>query len=198
MELGVILNAPSITKVQEKDVIFADAGYKFKSDLQDKNVLLVVGDFDSLKDVPKRENVQKLNVEKDFTDGEEAIIRAKELGATSVSIYGATGGRIDHVFGNFTLLKVAKNLGLKAIIKDQDFDAFLIDKKGEFSVKNGSTLSIFPCGERCAFKRTSGLYYPLNDLELTNQDTRGISNKTTSDKVEYEINFGEALVIINK
>ena len=112
MKVAIILKAPSLSvEVTERNVIYADAAYKFKNQIGDKNVIAVVGDFDSLKVAPENENIVPLNVEKDFTDGERAIRYAKEVGAEKVVVYGAYGGKTEHVLGNIALLKIAKNLG---------------------------------------------------------------------------------------
>ncbi len=199
MQVAIILNAPKIDReITEDNVIFADAGYKFKHKVKGKNVLLVVGDFDSLKKAPQGENTLALQVEKNFTDGEVAIEKAKEFGATSVSIYGALGGRIDHVLGNISLLKKALDLGLKATIKGDDEDLFIIRKNGSFTANIGQTISIIPFGESCEFLSVNGLYYPLKNLTLTNGDTRGISNVASQNVIEYSIKNGQALVVINK
>ncbi len=199
MKIAIILNAPALkAKVEEQKVIFADAGYKFRKKLKDKEILLVVGDFDSLSKIPKSEKTLLLEREKNFTDGEMAIRKAKELGAKEVTIYGALGGRIDHVLGNLSLLKIARDLGLNATIKEVGTKAFLVEGRGDFAVKKGATLSLFSLGEKCHFNCTKGLYYPLVDLVLNFGDTRGISNVATNDKVEYEIKDGTALVIINE
>lgn len=192
MEIAIILKAPELNcTVSEQNVIYADAGYKFKDKVGVKNVLAVVGDFDSLKTAPKNENVIALDAQKNFTDGERAVRFAVEQGAKTIVIYGAYGGKIEHVLGNIALLKIAKDLGVNAYIKDGATITELIDKKG-------STLSFIPYGGDCKFNCSSGLYYPLNKLTLTTADTRGISNVVMDCAVEYDIDYGQALVVYEK
>ena len=196
MKVAIILKAPELTAdVLEDNVIYADAGYKFKEQIGDKNVLAVVGDFDSLGRAPNGEKIIGLEVEKNFTDGERALRYAVECGADSVVIYGAYGGKIEHILGNIALLKIAWNLGIKASIKDGQNVTELVYGKREISVKKGGTVSLIPYGGDCKFKCSSGLYYPLDGLTLTNADTRGISNVATQDKIELEILSGQALII---
>ena len=196
MQAAIILKAPNLTcEVSENNVIFADAAYKFKNQLGQKNVLAVVGDFDSLGHAPENEKVVNLNLEKNFTDGERAVRYAVENGYDELTIYGAFGGKIEHILGNIALLKIALNLGAKAKIKDGECITRLIDKSTNLSVKKGSTLSILPYGGNCVFKSSKGLYYPLNDLTLTPSDTRGISNVATENVVQLQLVSGEALVI---
>ena len=195
MKVAIILKAPSLSvEVTERNVIYADAAYKFKNQIGDKNVIAVVGDFDSLKVAPENENIVPLNVEKDFTDGERAIRYAKEVGAEKVVVYGAYGGKTEHVLGNIALLKIAKNLGLNTVIKDENGYTELIDGKWQKQLETGSSLSLIPYGGSCSFLSSKGLYYPLNGLTLTPADTRGISNVVNEQNVEIEISNGESLV----
>ena len=198
MKVAIILKAPTLNvAVAEENVIFADAGYKFKDSIGEKNILAVVGDFDSLKAIPKNEKIISLQVEKDFTDGERAVRYAKEVGATEIVIYGAFGGKMEHVLGNLALLKIAKNLGLACKIKDENGSTELIDGKWSKQLKIGSSLSLIPFGGNCSFVSSKGLYYPLAGLTLTTTDTRGISNVVNSERVEIEISHGQSLVFYN-
>ena len=177
MKVGIILKSPlELGKVEEDLVIFADAGFKFKEQLKDKKVLAVVGDFDSLGKAPNGEKVVALKKEKNFTDGEFALRYAVENGATDISIYGAFGGKIEHVLGNIALLAIAKALKVNAKLVGEKTVVKLIDKTTKITVEKGATISLIPYGGECSFAKSFGLYYPLNDLTLTPFDTRGISN----------------------
>lgn len=198
MKIAIVLNSPNkIDSVLENNVIYTDGGYKNKRYLSNKKTVAVVGDFDTLKKIPKEENVIKLEKEKDFTDGERAVIFAKELGAEEISIYGATGGRIEHVFGNVALLKLASKLSLKAKIIEKDCKIFLCTNEQSFLVKKNTTISLIPYTDECLVSESKGLYYPLKNLTLTKSDTRGISNYSTYENVYLNISKGELLVIIN-
>ena len=199
MKVAIILKAPELNdKVTEDYVIFADAGYKFKDKIGNKTVLCVVGDFDSLGSAPVGEKIIGLEVEKNFTDGERAVRYAKEVGAKEIVIYGAYGGKIEHVLGNIALLKIAESIGLKAVIKDGTTVTHLISGKVTINAKKGGTLSLIPYGGNCSFKSSKGLYYPLDGLTLTPSDTRGISNVIEKEKLTIEIISGDALVIYEK
>lgn len=198
-KIAIILKSPEFCEtVTEDTVIYADAALNHAEKVGKKKILAVVGDFDSLGYTPKGVNIVGLNVEKDFTDGERAIHLAVEQGYKDITIYGAYGGKIEHVLGNIALLKIAKNLGANAVIKHGDNVTELLSDSAVLSVEKGSALSIIPYGERCEFIKSSGLYYPLDNLVLTNADTRGISNQTTEQEVRIEIKKGEALVIYGR
>ena len=196
MKVAIILKAPQMDfSVKEENVIYADAGYKYAGIIGKKNVLGVVGDFDSLGKAPKDQKIIELEVEKNFTDGERAVRYAKECGATEIVIYGAYGGKIEHVLGNIALLKIATDLGLKAVIKDRESVTRLISGNIEIVAEKGSTLSLIPYGGDCTVKDSKGLYYPLKNLTLTCADTRGISNVVTESKVALDVVKGRMLAI---
>ena len=196
MKVAIILKAPQMDfTVDEDNVIYADAGYKFADVIGKKNVLGVVGDFDSLGKAPEGQKIIDLEVEKNFTDGERAVRYAKECGATEIVIYGAYGGKIEHVLGNIALLKIADDLGLKAVIKDRENVTRLIRDTVEITAEKGSALSLIPYGGDCTVKDSKGLYYPLKNLTLTCADTRGISNVVTESKVVLDVVKGQALAI---
>ena len=195
MKVAIILKSPDFCdKVDESDVIYADGAYKHKDIIGEKNVLAVVGDFDSLKAAPTGENVIELNPEKNFTDGERAVVAAAQLGADEITVYGAYGGRPDHVLGNIALLKIAREHGIKAKIKQNGLITRLICGDETIGTVRGAALSIIPYGGDCSFVKSEGLYYPLNGLTLTPADTRGISNLATADTVVITVRSGEALV----
>lgn len=200
MKVAIILKTPLLEDVvREEYVIYADAAYKFAQNITDKKVLGVVGDFDSLGYCPQDVKVVRLNKEKDFTDGERAIVYAKECGATEVVIYGALGGRIEHILGNIALLGVAEKVGIKASIVSGGSTAELVGA-GEhiINVRKGDKVSFIPYGGDCKFLSSSGLYYPLNGVTLTGADTRGISNEALGDKVTFAITTGKSIVIYGK
>ena len=197
MAVAIILKTPDFNqKVTEEKVIYVDAAYKFSESLPNKNVLGVVGDFDSLGYIPKNNEIVLLNEEKDFTDGERAVLFAKECGETEIVIYGAYGGRLEHILGNIALLKVAQKLGLKSKIKlENGFMELLGTGKYRFSMKRNGKASFIPYGGNCSFLKSEGLYYKLDGLTLMPDNTRGISNVATSEEISFEILNGETLFI---
>lgn len=199
MKIAIILNSPEKIRVKEmteNEIIYADGGYSNAKYFKDRKTLAVVGDFDTLSKVPENEKVIKLNREKDFTDGERAIYYAKEIGADEVCIYGAFGGKPEHILGNLTLLKTAWKAGLKASAKYGGRTIKLLPRgKYEIKVKKGGSFSFIPFGKNVCFGKSDGLYYPLDNLTLTPYDTRGISNIALSDKIEFIILKGETIAV---
>ncbi|HEV3269751.1 MAG TPA: thiamine diphosphokinase [Candidatus Rhabdochlamydia sp.] len=106
----------------------------------------VVGDFDSvsLKILAKigPEKIIQLKTEKDFTDLEAAIEKAKTL-ERPIFIFGALGERMDHTLGN--IFQLLNNPGV-AFIESKNQIAFAINSQlGKVQIENSTaqTLSLF-------------------------------------------------------
>lgn len=72
---------------------------------------IAVGDYDSLSPVDRRRvestvaDIRYAQAEKDFTDSQWAVETAfRDLNATQVNVYGATGGRLDHELVNLFMM----------------------------------------------------------------------------------------------
>ena len=106
----------------------------------------VIGDFDSvnLKILAKicPEKIIQLKIEKDFTDLEAAIEKAKSL-ECPMFIFGALGKRLDHTLGN--IFQLLNNPG-SAFIESKNQIAFAINSSlGKVLIENSAaqTLSLF-------------------------------------------------------
>ena len=199
MKIAIILNCPEktgVSDVVEDKVIYTDGGYSFKEEMKDKTTVAVIGDFDTLPFVPENENVVRLNKEKNFTDGERAVLYAKELGADEICIYGAFGGKPEHVLGNLALLKTAQNLGIDASIKYGGRIIKLLScGRYVFKAKKGGGVSLVPFGGNATLGKSQGLYYQTENVLLTPYDTRGISNLAESDKISFSVLSGEVYIV---
>lgn len=197
MKTAIVLNSPEPVKnVKEENVIYADAGYKHKAFLGDKKTLAVVGDFDTLGEQPYNEPIVGLEKEKDYTDGERAVRYAKEKGAEEIVIYGAFGGKPEHILGNIALLAVAEKIGLKASLRGDNYTVFLVCGERSFCVRQKTSVSLIPYTDECTVTDSRGLYYPLENLVLTKSDTRGISNVATEKEFSIKVCRGKVLAII--
>ena len=88
----------------EDYVIAADGGYTAcrRAGVEPQ---LLLGDFDSLAEVPALPHVERVPVEKDDTDMMLAVKRGLERGETLFHLYGGMGGqRTDHTVANFQAL----------------------------------------------------------------------------------------------
>ena len=105
----MVLNAPELdVEIIEKRIIAADGGYRL---VENKPVVAVIGDFDTLSYIPNNVHTISYPADKDKTDGELGLDFIKNTGGKRVTIYGATGGKIEHVLGNINLLAYADSIG---------------------------------------------------------------------------------------
>ena len=99
------------------------------------------GDFDSvsakeLEEIEKgTAEVFRFYPEKDETDLDLALGWAVKQRPEKIRIFGATGGRLDHMFGNIQLL-------IRAIQDQQDTEIEIIDQKNVIFIKAPGTYRI--------------------------------------------------------
>ncbi len=160
-----------------------------------------LGDFDSLFETPVPAPLEKFPAEKDETDGELAVSRALDMGATDLVFYGGFGGREDHFLGNLHLLYKAKEAGAAtACLVGNGVQIILCGEGAQgFSCKRGQTISLLPFGGDAHIIEMRGLKYAPKDLRLCYGSTRGISNLTADEgEFSFRVNKGHVLVIINE
>lgn len=190
----------SINTFKPDSIIAVDSG----ADILFENKItpdILLGDFDSIReDILKFYNgkceIISLNKEKDETDTEFALMKARELRANEIVIIGATGERLDHTLANIYLLKKAEDMGIYAVLADEKQQIFLTRAEKKFYHMKGDTVSLFPFCENITGITTHGLFYPLNNENLFLGDVRGISNVIMEDDAGVEIKSGLLLIIL--
>lgn len=196
--VAIVLNAPYLrTKIEEKHVICADGGKKF---VDGTFTVTVVGDLDSIDLNQYKDNLELITVpvEKDFTDGEFALRVARDKGYTFVNIYGAEGGRLDHVYANLSLLKIADDLNLNAkLILSDGYVIYRKIGRVDLKVEVDTTISVLPYSSYVVVSNSSGLKYPYDNLTLTRRDTVGISNISINNSVSFTVTDGDCLIFVN-
>lgn len=194
---ALVLNAPELNPdlITEEYIVAADAGFRH---VRDKKVAALIGDLDTLGKAPEGINLIRFPVEKNATDGELAIDYLHEQGCRSLTIYGAFGGKIEHIIGNLNLLAYADSLGISAHINDGNMSAYFCRNYIEIPSVKGDEVSIFPFGGCASVSHSEGLYYPLENLLLKPEKSRGISNRATDEKIVLEIASGAVIVILRR
>jgi thiamine pyrophosphokinase len=161
---------------------------------------LVVGDLDSLDEQVAAE-LAKRGVpferharDKDATDGELAVERALERGASGLFLVGFLGGpRLDQLVANLELLT-----GVPA-------DAVLLDERNEARLLRGGEslrwapeadeiISLVPFGCDAVGVSSEHLRWPLSDATLPLGSTRGVSNEPAASGVAVSLREGALLV----
>ena len=175
-------------------VVCCDAAYNWAKSLDIKTDLLV-GDFDSLGYVPTDCKTIKYPVEKNETDGEIALKLLKDNGCDKVFVYGAFGKRMDHFLGNLALLGLGKQMSVDVVLMGDEEKISLGCGYVKFVPQKKGNISLVPYGDYVHIINSKGLEYPLEDLVLTKTDTRGISNLSFADEVEFFVKEGQVLIL---
>lgn len=179
------------------DVIGVDAGaaLAFRTGM---NLVLAVGDFDSIETSVLEKIRQKVPVEihpthKDLPDSALAIEAALRLGYTDITILGALGGRVDHQHANLVLCTRYPQVTLADAmtrIKAYPTGTYWLPSEG-FQV-----FSVFAFEP--AELSLSGAEYPLDHYRLLSTDILGLSNRFAENTVQLTVHTGTVLVILSK
>ena len=201
MKRCVIVGAGEIYSeidVREGDVVIAaDGGYKYLCDADLKPDVLI-GDFDSLGELPSLENVKivKHPIEKDETDMYLAYKLGVELGCDEFYLYGGVGGREDHTFANYCLLLNAKNENKQVFLVGNKSVTYVI-KNEKINVRSEKTsgISVFAFGGEASGVNIKGLKYEADDITLKCDYPIGVSN-SFAEKGEGEISVASGALLI--
>ena len=181
--------------IEKAYVICADKGFALAESLG-VEADIVLGDFDSLNYTPSGDKVMCFPPEKDDTDLMLAVNKALEIGAKKIVIYGACGGRIDHLIGNIACLAlIAENGACGTIVGDNDIISFHMPSVFSVPYKEDFSLSLFAYSREVKGLAISGAKYCVQDCTLTDSVTLGVSNEITSPKAKISFTEGRLLVI---
>lgn len=204
-ELDEELTVSILARQEDRCVIGVDKGMEFLYQHQFMPDY-IVGDFDSVReevrDYYKNEAhvpVREYNPVKDASDTEMAIRLAMTLGSKDITILGATGGRIDHLWANVQSLMIPFKAGIEAKIVDRQ-NMITIIGGGETHIRKseafGPYFSVFPLGEEIFGFNISGAKYPLKNHILRPYDSLCVSNQIADDSDEVVISFAMGHVIL--
>ncbi len=163
---------------------------------------VVTGDGDSLTDAERealRESGAQLipTPDQDYTDLDKALSWLREQSATQITVFGATGGRLDHTYSGLSaLLKHAQHLPIKFIDETARYER--VTEHWECQEPNliGRTLSLL------AFSRvegvtTKGVRWPLTKEWLAPGQRDGTLNEVTEERVQISVDAGELIVMLH-
>lgn len=200
MNTCYIIAAGECGKIQiERDesdfVVCADAGYR-KALENGITPDLVVGDFDSLGEIPELENVEVHPCVKDETDTFFALSRGLERGYKSFVVFGALGGRLDHTVANLQLLKYLCEKGARCVLlSGRETVTAVRNSSLKFQKGETGTVSVFSLSEKAFGVTERGFKYTLENAELCSSFPLGVSNELTGEGAEISVKDGVLLVI---
>lgn len=196
-----------IVKEEETEfIIGVDRGLLF---LYEHGILpnYIVGDFDSTPAEviayykgQTRVPIREYNPVKDASDTEIALRLCLGLRRRNILILGATGTRVDHLWANVQILKIALDAKADARIVDRHNQIRLLNQ--DFVLKKedayGSYFSVFPLGGTVEDFSLKGARYPLSHHSLTPYDSLCVSNEIIEDKVEISFPYGIVVLMETK
>ena len=168
---------------------------------------MLVGDMDSVTAAVLKQCadsgciIRSFPCEKDQTDLELALYEAEKQAALSgekdIWLYGATGGRIDHLLGNIALLLAFARKGYRVWMEDA-CHVIWVARDGE-KIRGEATqrLSLFALSEQARIT-TEGLYYPLKQDVLRQDSPLGLSNVFLGEEAGLRIHEGWVLAVLTR
>ncbi|NBF38844.1 MAG: thiamine diphosphokinase [Spirochaetes bacterium] len=157
---------------------------------------IVVGDMDSLRDQGlldrfPTERVRSFDEDKDDTDTEIALEILFSEGYDEVVLAGGGGGRLDHLVGILAIFDRERHPTLW--ITDRD-EVTAVDGYLERRGMRGRVVSFFPVGDETCRMTSTGLQWPLDELEWRHGDV-GISNRVVDDVLRVEMLSGRLIMV---
>ena len=176
-------------------LIAADKGYERVLELG-LTPDLVVGDFDSLGEVPQVDNLIRLNVRKDDTDVGHAVELGFERGYSDFVVYGAVGGLLDHTLANVAIAHDIAVRGGRAMFIGGGY-CFTVVHNAELAlpIKDGGRVSVFALGGTAHGVTIRGLSYEAEDIDVPCTSHIGVSNEFIGEEARISVVDGDLLII---
>ena len=196
---GGDLHLSSFVKNIKADfIVAADSGLHHAKTLGLKPDL-IVGDFDSVKqDILKEYShipTQTFSEHKDLLDIEIALQAAREQGATSFQILGATGSRLDQSLATFFIASTLKRQGFEISIHGKQDVFFLSNESKHFDLPEDQLFSLLSLDKVSKVSLENALY-PLNNHPLKFGIGLGVSNRVKVSPLTVTVQEGLVAVIL--
>ena len=158
---------------------------------------LLIGDGDSSSDTAwkwaedNRAEILRFNPEKDYTDTQLALDRAKGLDNNSfVILTGCFGGRLDHLYSTLFSFCHTDICGIMA----DSAELVVPLKAGDIitlePLKKPFAISLLPISEKASGVTISGVHWPLNNATLTQAMPYAISNEIEGHSISVKVGDG--------
>ncbi|MBW9212371.1 MULTISPECIES: thiamine diphosphokinase [Terrabacteria group] len=186
----VLGRVQELPEYKEVDWIGVDYGASFLAS-HHISMELAIGDFDSTEELDTIRKYAKetivLPVLKEDTDSSAALKLLHEKGYTSIVLWGALGGRMDHELVNIGLLY--RYPGVEIRSKHQVLKVLPV---GKYCIQKEYKYLSFLTNDSCELS-AEGLLYPLRKLCLTKEDLFATSNQFLQDEIKLIVEKGLVL-----
>ncbi len=176
-------------------VICADGGYKHVEKLGlIPDVWL--GDGDSLEktEISSKEKIV-FPARKDKTDTELAVDVALSRGYRDIVIFGGLGGRIDHEYANFCVLKKICDAGANAVLVDEKNEIFIQKQGFDVYPSDKKYISFFPFAGDVEGFSVDGLRYGASNIKLECSKAQASSN-CFDDEKKATVSFESGYLLV--
>jgi thiamine pyrophosphokinase len=191
--------------VSEEDYVFcADGGSRYAMAI---GVIptLVMGDMDSIDSETRmwldRNNVEVFTfpAEKDSSDTELLLDYICNSGVRDITLFAATGGRIDHQLANLLLLEkyTLEGHSIRILYAKGVVEGVRGQSKIVLIGKRGYLSSIFTVSDS-ALVSLEGFRYELSITEVRRDSTLGLSNVIESNNAMVTVHSGNILLFVQE
>lgn len=155
----------------------------------------IVGDMDSITSqaLKKFHKVEMHKVADDYsTDLEKSLAWVIDKGYDSITVAGATGGRLDHFIGNLSAMVKFSPKGTITFIDDAG-EWIYVDRSKDIHLPVGATVSLIPLSH-CDGIVTKGLRWNLNYESLELSVREATSNVVEEGSVHVSVAKGNLIL----
>lgn len=197
---------PDLTRYNGSDVVWVGVDRGVYTLLtRDIIPTIAFGDFDSVTkgELVYIENIvaelKKFKPEKDETDMEYALKWAINQNPSIIRVFGATGGRFDHTFGNIQLLiDSALHHGATEIEMVDNQNIIFVKSPGTFrirKIKDKIYTSFLPISSDVKGLTLKGFKYSLTDRHIPLGSTLCISNELINEYGTFSFLEGILMIV---
>lgn len=210
MKKVIIVSGGSPPSASLFQTIYSDGDYLIAADkgaefFKCEEILpdILLGDFDSIHQETMdyfkgKTQIETYEVEKDFTDTEAAFEKALLKEPKEIYLLGCTGSRLDHLFGNLSLLLRGEEKGVKCYLLDDHNKIHLMLKPGRLEKTFGDYISFQGFGAPVEGFELKGAKYPLSNYTLKLGDSRTVSNEFKDEMISVTFDRGIVMVLQTK
>ncbi|MFY4773843.1 thiamine diphosphokinase [Metabacillus sp. RGM 3146] len=195
---------PDLNAYREENTLWAgvDRGVVYLAE-KDLEIEQAIGDFDSISSQEREwleSTVKDLSIypsEKDKTDTDLALDWAIDQKPDKILLFGATGGRLDHLYANIFLLMRQFQTGIPLTLIDIHNEmelfqpgSYTAEKKEQFPY-----LSFIPFSSDVAKLTLEGFKYPLHNRHIPFGSTLCVSNELILSKGTFSFESGILMMI---
>lgn len=162
---------------------------------------VLVGDGDSLSPAALQQchnagcEIYQLPREKDMTDGEAALQLALRKGYRELALFGAFGGKPDHLLGNLLMPLPYRAQWQSLTFYSQDSYAYYCFGDSEIEGRIGDTVSLVPLSETVQDIHLLGFRYPLQGVDTQLGSSLCLRNELAMERALIRFRSGIMLVV---